>query len=87
MISRISPKESFLSDKTRADRHNETVLNPSFRVACETAFASYLIKQSGSDPRVAPILEGARGVLDELLNLGLPSVPLAPQESKSLRAV
>lgn len=81
----ISPKSDFNDDPKRADRHQEIVLSPEFKHAMQVALLSYTMRLT--DPRSEPIvlgqaglkIEGAKGVLEELINLGkiskLPSEP------------
>lgn len=78
--TKISPKADFLSDPARAGRHQDVVMNPEFKQAVQIAFAEYAVQVSGIDttPQQVTVglkLDGARAVLNELLNLGIPSLP------------
>ncbi len=64
----LTPKDDFLAAKY-GERHMEIVQDPMFRRACEAAFAQYLLFLP-FDPGNAYRIEGARGALNTLLNLG-----------------
>lgn len=68
----LSPKNDFLSDKTRADVHGDIAASPMFKRACEVALLEYALKLNGEDPRTALKLHGAKMVLNILLNLSNP---------------
>lgn len=76
----ITPKGSFLADAKRAGAHQDIVASPQFRQAIEIALLSYTLKQGGPSADAQQLvtvglrLEGARGVLEELMNLGHPDV-------------
>lgn len=77
--TKISPKSDFLSDPARAGRHQDIVLSPEFKAAVQVAYTEYAIGLTFSDAnaQVATVglkLEGARAVLNELLNLGVPTL-------------
>ena len=74
-VNKIEPKKDFLTDSKAADRHTEIVMSPEFRHATLIAFAEFASKLDGKNPVSAPKLEGAKEVLNILLELGNPNVP------------
>lgn len=72
----IQPKADFLADPKRAGLHQDLVLSPEFREAAKIALLQYAINIGGDDADINKLaqvglkLEGARGVLSVLLNLG-----------------
>lgn len=86
----ITPKGSFLSDSKRAGAHQDVVAAPQFRQAVEIALLSYALKLGGASADAQSLvtvglrLEGARGVLEELMNLGNPDVPKAAPQTQEL---
>lgn len=86
----IAPKTDFLKDSKRADRHIEIVMAPEFRHAVTVAFAEYanrLAQFEGERPTAAPKLEGARSVLNILMELGSPTVPENIVQMEQLKPV
>lgn len=76
--TKISPKSDFLSDPPRSGRHQDVVLNPEFKAAVQVAYAEYSVNLTFGDAnsQIATVglkLEGARAVLNELMNLGVPN--------------
>lgn len=72
----LIPKAEFLRDEKRAGQHQDIVLNPEFKKAIEIALLQYAMNLGGDTAdltRLSTIglrLEGAKGFIDELLNLG-----------------
>lgn len=70
----ITPKLDFIRDSKIADSHQETVLSPKFRKACEVALLEYTLGLSTttlqSAAETAYKLQGAKDVINVLLNLG-----------------
>lgn len=86
-MNSISPKSRFLSDRALASQHSEMVVHPGFRAAAEAALLNYAIKLDGHDVRSALKIQGAKEVLQELLNLGDPSKPLMQSTTEELNPV
>jgi len=86
-MNRITPKETFLEDDKRADRHMEVVLNPEFRGSLETSLLEYAMNLDVKDPFAAARLDGAREVVKIILNLGEPNMPSPPKKYEGLKAI
>lgn len=89
----LSPKAEFLGDPKRADAHQETVLNPEFKKAIEIALLQYAMNLGGTGVdsqqlvTVGLRLEGAKGFIDELLNLGNKTKPIYQRDETELEPV
>lgn len=73
--NKISPKQNFIAQSKRADAHQEIVLSPQFKSACESALLEYAmtLPLGGNSPdavRAAYQFSGAKDFLRVLLNLG-----------------
>jgi hypothetical protein len=91
-MNRLQPREEFQSaDDKRADVHQEIVLSPRFKEACEVALLEYVMGLSTSSLQTAAEtaykIEGAKGVLAVLLNLGDQSKPLIERRNDALTPV
>lgn len=67
----IDPSARFRSDSNRTNNHRDLVENPVFKEAVETAMLSYFLGLDGVDPRSALKLQGAKEMIEKLMNLGL----------------
>lgn len=73
----LSPKVDFLRDSKAADAHQEAMMNPAFRKACEVAMLEMIYrlttdKNPAQHSLVGLQIAGARFFVKELLNLGQP---------------
>lgn len=70
----LQPKKLFLSDAGRAASWNETAGSNAFLTAANAAYSSFAHKLRAKDMQEATMnalkIEGARGVLEELLLIG-----------------
>lgn len=89
----LNPKLDFLKDGKRADAHQETVLDPKFMEAIKIALLSYAMKIGGAHTELQSLstvglrLEGAKGFIHELINLGKPTKPQETYHDDELRPV
>lgn len=89
----LNPKADFLKDSKRSDEHQETVLDPKFMEAIKVALLSYAMRIGGSHAELQSLstvglrLEGAKGFIHELINLGKPIKPQQPLHDDELRPV
>ena len=86
-MNNITPKETYLKDTKRADRHMEVMLNPAFHQACSVALLQYVMNMDLLDPRTGPRIEGAKEVLKLLLNLGDATPPKQPDKFEGLKPI
>lgn len=80
VVTTLSPKADFLSNTERADRHQELMMSPEFREAVKAALLEYAINTAkmGMDSQQVTVglkIDGAKGFIYELLNLGIPHIP------------
>jgi len=64
----LTPKDDFLAAKL-GEQFMEVVQNPTFRRAAEAAYAQYVLALP-FDPGNAYRIDGARGMINTLLNFG-----------------
>lgn len=89
----LIPKAEFLGDPKRADAHQEIVLSPAFKKAIEIALLQYAMNLGGDtadQQRLITVglrLEGAKGFIDELLNLGNATKPIYQRDESELEPV
>lgn len=74
-MNNLTPKADFISlDRKAADAHQEMAMSPAFRKACGIALLQYTTELSTtslqSAAETAYKMEGARGFIRVLLNLG-----------------
>lgn len=91
-MNNLTPKEDFISvDRKAADSHQELVLSPSFKKACGIALLEYTMNLSTSSlqsaAETAYKMEGARGFLKVLLNLGEKSKEPTNPEDEQLHPI
>jgi len=72
LTNNLTPKDDFLAAKL-GEQFMEIVQNPTFRRAAEAALLEYVLRLP-EDARNAYRMEGARGAINTLLNLGNPLV-------------
>lgn len=74
----LLPKADFLADAPRAGRHQDLMATPEIREALKIALLHYAMKLGGESADAQQLvtvglrLEGAKGFISELLNLGQP---------------
>lgn len=79
----ITPKLDYIkTDSKRADSIQEIVMSPTFRRAAEVALLEYAMRL-GEGPATGLKISGAKGFLEELLNVGIefPTQPL-PEDNQ-----
>jgi hypothetical protein len=80
-MNALSPKATFLTNKEAANAWQDIVASPLFAKAAEAARLHYAMNIGGPDTMgqsltlVGPKLEGAKGVLNELIAIGRLSKP------------
>jgi hypothetical protein len=89
----LTPKAEFLADAKRAGAHQDMVLSPEFKKALEIALLQYAMNLGGDtadQQRLITVglrLEGAKGFIEELLNLGNRTKPIYQKDPAELEPV
>lgn len=86
--NKLQPRARFIEDSKRADAHQELMLSPVFKSAVEIALLDYVMSLQTSSlqsaAETAYKLEGARGFIERLLNLGDKTRPLNERKTDEL---
>ena len=89
----LSPKSDFLSDAKKAGELMDITMSPLFKEAAKAALLQYslrLSKKNTEGPTLAVVglrMQGAQEVLEELMNLGRPSLPSMEEDDGQLDSV
>src|SRR5688572_24674172 len=85
---RLTPKDDFLRDASRASLHSDSMSAPSFRAAASAALLEYQLRIASSEPSIAAVtafkLRGAQEFLTILMQLGVPDAGRTAPESGGL---
>lgn len=94
MNQTISPKAAFLDNHRKiADQHQELMSNPAFKIAVESALLEFIFRQTNGEKTPAELgyvgvkIQGARGFIEVLLNLGEKGKPMTQDSSDTLEPI
>lgn len=83
----LRSKDDFLGNPVLAGEHQDFMVSPGFQGAAKTAMLHFTLTRDLNDGRSVLMIQGAKLFLEELMNLGNPTLPREQPKTKMLDPV